>query len=74
MKNSAAVIRTKKLEEVRFRFKQLRSDLFFDRFVTTVNNDQNSRQRNSLQVVYTNQHIGKEYSFPGISYRGNKGC
>jgi hypothetical protein len=71
MKKSAVSIRTMKFEDVRFLFDQLRKDLFFDRYIITVYNDQNSRQSFSQQMVYINQHTGKEYSFPGITFSRN---
>jgi len=69
MKKSESIIRALKLEGVRFRFRQLRSDLFFDRYVTAIIRDQSEKQQVNQQVVYINQHTGREYSFPRISFR-----
>jgi hypothetical protein len=74
MKKIEAVIRTLKPENVRFRFKKLRRELFFDGYVQVVRNDQSYKYRGCTQMVYTNQHIGSEYSFPNISLRDKKSC
>jgi hypothetical protein len=74
MKKSETIIRTLKLEDVRFRFNQLRRDLFFDGFVQAGRNDQSDNYQGYPQMVYINQHIGSEYSFPHISFRNRKGC
>jgi hypothetical protein len=74
MKKNETIIRQSKLEEVRFRFKQLRRDLFPDRYVTAIINYKSDRHPDYQQVVYMNQHIGREYSFPHISFSERKSC
>jgi len=74
MKKSETIIRTLNLEDVRFRFKQLSRDLFFDGYVQVVRNDQSDNYQGYPQMVYINQHIGSEYSFPHISFRDRKSC
>jgi len=70
MKKSESIIGALKLEGVRFWFKQLRKDLFFDRYVTAGTKDQAVKQQVNQKVVYVNQHTGREYSFPQIPFRG----
>jgi hypothetical protein len=74
MKKSEVIIRTLNLEDVRFRFKQLSRDLFIDRFVQAVRIEQTDNYQGYPQMVYINQHIGSEYSFPHISFRDRKSC
>jgi hypothetical protein len=73
MKKSEAIIRSLGLEEIRFQVNQLRKDLFSDMYVTAVMNSQPERYQGFQQLVYINQHIGKEYSFPHISFGELKG-
>jgi hypothetical protein len=69
MKKSEASIRTLSLKEVRYRFRQLRRDIFFDSYVTAVKNNQLGNPQGCRQVVYINQNARNEYSFPEISFR-----
>jgi hypothetical protein len=69
MKKNESIIRAMKLEGVRFRFRQLSRNLFFDGYVRAEIIDQSEKRQLNHQVVYINQHTCREYSFPGISFR-----
>jgi ribosomal protein L29 len=73
MKKSETIIRPLGLEEIRFQVKQLRRDLFSDMFVTAVMNCQPEKYQTCHQFVYINQHRGREYSFPPVSF-GKRTC
>jgi hypothetical protein len=66
MKKSEAIIKSTEPEQISFRFQQLRRDLFPDSYVATVLNSQSEEYQDFQRLVYINQHIGKEYSFPDI--------
>jgi hypothetical protein len=72
MKKSEAIMGSQKPEKVKFQFKQLSRDIFSNRYVIAVMNSQSEVYQNFHQLVYINQHIGKEYSFPGIKIKEKK--
>jgi hypothetical protein len=74
MKKSEAIIWPLKIEEIKFQFKHLRRDLFSDLYVKAVMNCQPKKYQVCHQLIYINQHIGREYSFPHICLVERTSC
>jgi hypothetical protein len=74
MKKSEAIMGPLEPEEIKFLFNQLKRDLFSDRYITAVMNIHSEEYQNFQQLVFINQRIGKEYSFPGITFKEKESC